>query len=340
MLPAAVSVIVILASGDPGDGSTRAIEQSLHSALGSDAMVTVRTTPPADVSDAALSASATSEHATLVGVVSWAERQRRVTIHFLTPPADRWTDREIRFDAADAPTERGRTVGFALASMVSDEALGASDRARHDAAVPAAPPPAPPAPVATVAPSITPGGAARESDGSPPRPRATRLALDASAVGMSGVGGYAGGFGGVLGFRVVLAGPVSMRVGLGARVGEVEPAQATSRVYTGALGLAWQPWLDSDHRWSAGARLDALVLRHELVHFSDDDPQPAHLARFMPGADAALEGSYRLADYASLIAAGGAEIAFGETDVYLHGNQVASVAPVRLFVETGLRVTF
>jgi hypothetical protein len=339
MLPAAVSVIVILASGDPGDGSTRAIEQSLHSALGNDAVVTVRTTPPADVSDAALAATAASEHATLIGVVSWADRQRRVTIHFLAPPADRWTDREVRFDAADAPTERGRTVGFALASMVSDEALRANDSAHHDAATPA--------PIATVAPPATAGTpgtpsppGARESDGPAPRPYATRMAFDASAVGMSGIGGYAGGFGGVLGFRVVLAGPVSLRLALGARVGEVAPAQATSRIYTGALGLAWQPWLDSDHRWSAGARIDALILRHELVHFSDDDAQPAHLARFMPGADAALEGSYRLADYASLIAASGAEIAFGETDVYLHRNQVASVAPVRLFLETGLRVTF
>jgi len=166
------------------------------------------------------------------------------------------------------------------------------------------------------------------------------MAFDASAVGVAGIGGYSGGFGGVLGFRVALAGPLAVRVALGARVGEVEPAQATSRIFSGALGLAWQPWIDGEHRWSAGARVGALLLRHELVHFSDDDPQPAHLARFMPGLDAAVEGAYRLTDNASLIAAGGTEIAFGETDVYLHGSQVASVAPVRLFLETGLRVAF
>lgn len=336
MLPAVVSVVVILATGEPGDGSTRAIEQSLHSALGSEALVTVRTTPPADASDAALAASASSEHTTLVGVVSWADRQRRVTIHFLAPPGDRWTDREIRFDASDAPTERGRTVGFALASMVSDETLSASEGARREAEAAAAPAPAP-APVAAVAPASRAGA---DTFATMPPARVPRMAFDASALAMSGTGGYAGGFGGVLGFRVVVAGPVAVRVGLGARVGEVEPAQATSRVYTGALGLAWQPWLDAEHRWSAGIRTDALLLRHELVHFSDDDPQPAHLARFMPGVDAALEGAYRLADHASLIAAGGTEIAFGNTDVYLHGSQVATVAPVRLFLETGLRVAF
>jgi hypothetical protein len=329
MLPAVVSVVVILATGEPGDGSTRAIEQSLHTALGSDAVITLKTTPPADASDAALAAAAATDHTTLVGVVAWADRQRRVTIHFVAPPSDRWSDREIRFDAADAPTERGRTVGFALASMVSDEARAA------------APPPAPAPPPPQQPPSV-PALAAPGSDklgGSPP-PRFTRFALDASAVGVSGLGGYAGGIGGVLGFRVSLAGPLAVRVALGARVGEVSPAQATSRVFGGALGLAWQPFLDDERRWSAGGRLGALLLRHELFHFSDDDPQPAHLARFMPGLDAALEGAYRLADYASLIAAGGTEIAFGETDVYLHGSRVASIAPVRLFLETGLRVAF
>lgn len=331
MLAAVVSVVVILATGEPGDGSTRAIEQSLHTALGSDAVVTVKTTPPADASDAALASAAAADHTTLLGVVSWAERQRRVTLHFVTPPGDRWTDREIRFDAADAPTERGRTVGFALASMVSDEALAANP----------APAPAPPRaqPPPSLASPVAPGSDSDQLAGSAP-PRLTRLAFDASAVGVSGIGGYAGGVGGVLGFRVNLAGPLAVRVALGARVGEVSPAQATSRVYGGALGLAWQPFLDDERRWSAGARLGALLLRHELVHFSDDDPSPAHLARFMPGLDAAVEGAFRLADYASLIAAGGTEIALGETDVYLHGSRVASIAPVRLFLETGLRVAF
>lgn len=332
MLPAVVSVVVILATGEPGDGSTRAIEQSLHSALGSDAAVTVQKTPPADASDAALAAEAAASHATLLGVISWADQQRRVTIHFLAPPGDRWTDREIRFDAADAPSERGRTVGFALASMVADETFAANERARHETETPAAPGPA-------LAKVVTPPATSSDTTRVPAAQK-PRMAFDASAVGVAGVGGYAGGFGGVLGFRFALAGPLAVRVALSARVGEVEPAQATSRVFGGALGLAWQPWLDGDHRWSGGARLGALLLRHELVHFSDDDPQPAHLARFMPGVDAALEGAYRLADYASLIAAGGTEIAFGETDVYLHGSPVASISPVRLFLETGLRVAF
>lgn len=332
MLPAVVTVVVVLATGDPGDGSTPAIEQSLHAALGKDAVVTVRTTT-GGFSDEALAAAAAADHTTLLGILSWADRQRRVTIHFVSPPSDKWVDREVRFDSADAPAERGRTVGFALASMVSEEALAASERARSEPA-----PPAAPVPMAPTLPFVAAPRA--EAPVTPPPSRAYRMAIDASAAATSGVGGYGGGLGGVFAFRLALTGALSARIALGARAGEVAPAQATSRVIGGALGLAWQPWLDADHRWSAGLRLSGLLLRHELVHLSEDDPEPAHRARFMPGLDAALEGGLRVLDYASIIAAAGTEVAFGETDVYVHDRQVASVPPVRLFAEAGIRVAF
>lgn len=326
MLPAVVSVVVLLATGDPGDGSTPAIERSLHAALGSDAVVTVRaTTTPA--TDEALATTAASEHTTLLGVVSWGDQQRRVTIRFYHPPTARWTDREIRFDPADAATERGRTVGFALASMVADEPHVTRE----------------PAVVAASAPSLAlPAGTAAEAPlpPAPPRPLPYGMALDASAAATGGVGGYAGGLGGVFAFRLTLAGAVSARVALGARFGEIAPAQATSRIITGALGVAWQPWLDAQHRWSAGGRASALLLRHELVHFSDDDPQSVHSALYMPGLEVAFEGAFRVIDAVSLIAAAGSEVAFGKNDVYLHGLPVASVPPFRLFTEAGFRVAF
>lgn len=328
MLPAVVSVVVMLATGDPGDGSTRAIERSLHAALGSDASVSLRTSG-VPASDEALVATAKGEHATLLAVVSWEERQRRVTIRFLEPAAERWSEREITFDAADAPSERGRTVGFALASMVSDEALATKPAPRAESAPPRAE-------AATQAP---PPHAAR-----PDAPRARRRehpnAIDASAVATTGVGGYGGGVGGTLAYRLTLAGQLAARIAFGARAGEVAPAQATSRMLGGALGLAWQPWLDRGHRWAAGPRLSALLLRHELVHLSEDDPGPDHRARFLPGLDAALEGSLHVLDYASLIAAAGAEVAFGETDVYVHDRRVATLPALRLFGEVGFRVGF
>ncbi len=136
MLLAAVSVLVIVSSGEPSDGSTPAMEQALRGALGRDVQVAVRSTAEI-ASDESLVAAANNEHAGLLVVVVWSDRPRRATLRIVKPSDGRWTDREIRFDSGDAATERGRTVGFALASMVPDEAL---------APPPAAPPPPAPPP--------------------------------------------------------------------------------------------------------------------------------------------------------------------------------------------------
>jgi hypothetical protein len=124
------------------------------------------------------------------------------------------------------------------------------------------------------------------------------------------------------------------------RAGEVAPAQATSRVIVGGAGLAWQPWLDAPHRWAVGARIDALVVHHDLGHLSADDPDVAHLSRFLPGLDLAVEGAFRFSDRAAFVVAAGTEIALGTTEVRVHDRLVASLPPARLLGELGLRVSF
>ena len=75
-------------------------------------------------------------------------------------------------------------------------------------------------------------------------------------------------------------------------------------------------------------------------HLSEDDPEVAHLSRFLPGFDAALEGGYRFADRAAFVAAAGTEIALGTTDVVVREHKVASLEPIRVLAELGLRVSF
>lgn len=328
MLPvlAAISVLVVIATGDPADGSTRTIEQALRAALGPDAVIVMRTTATGATDDA-LAASATADHTTLVSVVSWSDQQRRATIHFVTPPEGRWSDREIRFDAADAAPERGRTIGFALASMVPAEALATRDR-------PEAPRPPALVPPPDVLPPQMPGEVLA------PLPRAHRMGVDASGLAASGLGGFGGGVGAVVGFRAPFAGALAGRVAVGARTGEIGPAQATSRVISGGLGVAWQPWLDGRRRWAVGARIDALVLHQAVSHFSGDDPTAVDQARFLPGFDAALEGTFRFAESAAVVGAFGTEAALGTTRVVVKGREVASLPPGRLFAEVGLRLLF
>jgi hypothetical protein len=108
----------------------------------------------------------------------------------------------------------------------------------------------------------------------------------------------------------------------------------------GAFGVAWQPWLDPARRWGIGARLDGLLLFHDVSHLSQDDSRAAHLSRFVPGVDAAIEGAYRFSDHASVVGALGAEVAFGRTDVVVNEQLVVSLPPGRVLAELGLRVSF
>lgn len=336
MLLAVVSVLVVIAAGDPGDGSTQAIAQSLRTALVRDATVVVRPSD-AGASDGELAAMGAAAHATLLGVVSWSEKQRRVVIRFVSLPAGRWTDREVRFDSADAPTERGRTVGFALASMMPEEAF--ADPAAPPLAPPPPPSPSPPlAPSPSRAPPPPPSLAEERPPAAPPRPNP--LALDASGLAVAAPSGYGGGAGGVLALRVPIRGALGFRVAANARAESIGPAQASLRMVGGAVGLAWQPWLDPQHRWGVGVRADALLVHLDVAHLSEDDAQAARLSRVMGGIDGALEGTFRFAEHAAVVSAVGSEVLFGRTDIYVHERPVTSLPPVKLMAELGLRVSF
>ena len=328
MLLAAISVLVIVASGEPSDGSTPAMEQALRGALGRDVPVAVRIAAEA-ASDESLVAMASSEHAALLVVVVWSERPRRATLRIVKPSEGRWSDREIRFDGADVASERGRTVGFALASMVPEDALSPPDR-------PPVPVPAPPAPPAIPAAGRTPA----ETPAPPYLPGPNPLALEASALAVTAPAGYGGGLGGVFAVRVPLGAGLALRGAVSLRGGEVAPAQATSRVIVGSAGVSWQPWLDARRRWALGGRMDALVIHHDLGHLSQGDPEVTHLSRFLPGVDVALEAGYRFADRAAFVGAVGTEIALGTTDVVVRDHTVASLTPGRVLGEVGLRVSF
>jgi hypothetical protein len=357
MLLGAVSVVVVVAAGEGGEEpaqSTQAIAQALRAALAPDAAVVVRNAAAGtsvSLSEEALEAAATAERgttagerATLVGVVVWSERHQRAALRFSRRPDGRWTERELRFAVADAPSERGRTVGFALASMMPDEAFAA----------PAAPPPTSPpasepsaAAPAAPAPSVVgpaggaPAAPAFEAPRGPPAVvRPNPLALDVSALAATAPGAYGGGVGGAFAVRLPVYQAVGVRASIGARQGQLGPAQATTQIVIGGLGMTWQPWLDASRRWGGGGRVTALLINQDVSHFSEDDAVATHLAHLVVGMDAAFEGTFRFAERAAVIGALGAELALGTTEVFVRGNRVGSLAPARVTGELGLRVSF
>lgn len=338
MVLAAISVLVVVLDA-PSDSPTSAdlaarttasaaVERALQTSLGPEADVLVRQSTPGD-DDGSLLARAAAEHRSLVGVVRWDDA-RHASLHFVRPVDGQWNDRRIEFDTADAPTERGRTVGLALASMVPEDG----------APVPAPRPSPPEASQPTPAslddrhPSPSTGPKAG------PLPEPSLVVLGASASATSGIDGFGGGAGGVVDVRVRVGGAFRLRLAAGMRAGSIPPAQATTRLLSGAVGLAWHPWLDADRRWSAGARVDVLLLHQEISHLSADDTESARLGRFVPGAALAVEAAYRLGEQVALVVAAGPEVAFGRLDVVVHDRHVATLAPVSVSVEAGLRVSF
>ncbi|MDB4944122.1 MAG: hypothetical protein JWP97_3656 [Labilithrix sp.] len=330
MQAAALTVLLVLASGDPGDGSTGALTRALRGALEHEPQV-ITYVPAASMTEGEVVAVARAEHAPLVVVVRWEDHQRRVILRLGDLARDVWTEREVRFDAADAPVERGRTAGFALASLVP-ESMPESPRE-----APARAPSIPPAETATAAP-VAP--IRREAGPSPALPRPNPLAIDAHALVVAAPSGYGGGVGGGLAVRVPVAGALGVRAGASARAESVGPAQASAKVVDVAAGITFQPWLDAQRRWALGGRASALLGYLDVEHFSSDQERGAHLSRFQPGVEAAVEGTYRFAEQAGFIGSAGTEVVFGKTDVYVGERRVTTIVPFKLVAEAGLRVSF
>jgi hypothetical protein len=324
----AVIVLILVATSEAHAPATTSMLRATAVALGDTTTLVVREVPAALADDAALAVAA-SARASALAEVTWNDAKHlvaRVRVH--VDGAARWSDRELGFEAADDEAERGRTVGFTLASMLPE-------RVPERPPPPAPTPPAPPPTAALVVPP-PPG----DEKPVPRPPFSARGSIDAAALAGFGIGGDAGGFGGAIAGRWNLSRAFALRVGIAFRAGDVDVAAATSRTYSGALGLAWHlelPWVRSV---SVGARTDALILREELSHFDFDDTAPVDAARWVPGADLLVESDWRFTESASVFIAMGGEAAFGTTDVLLAGSRVTIIPPLRGVGELGVRARF
>jgi hypothetical protein len=174
----------------------------------------------------------------------------------------------------------------------------------------------------------------------PPPPR-RRFALDAAALGGFALAGAGSGVGGALGLRWYAGRRLGLRAGGQARFGEVASAQATAldlAVGAGLMLLVIPP--SDERRFGLAVRADALLLYQSLSHLSEDDAAPIQSGRVLPGAAALLEGQWAVSPTLALFLGGGAEVAFGRTDVIVHLRKVAELAPFRLVVQGGLVAQF
>jgi hypothetical protein len=332
----ALTLVVLIVAGDANDPTTTAMTFAAREALGGGALVVVREVPK-DISDDDAVGLGHSLHADSVVEVTWKDAAHlHARMHLHSEKRARWIDREISFDPADADSERGRTLGFTVASMLPEHSGKSSDDATS---APAASTPSSTAPKASPPPSLPSTAGSRAAPPSDDATLARRwsAAIDLAASGGLGIGGDASGIGGALAAQWYLGPRFSLRLGGAVRSGDVAEAQATSLEIAGGPGVAWRSHTPSlAYPLGFSLRADLLVVRHALSRAGD----ASRPARWVPAAGLMLDVSWLLAARTAFFAAMGPEMAFGATDVVVHGERVATIPLLRGIAELGLRVRF
>jgi len=272
-----------------------------------------------------------------------------------------WTERTVAFSARDAPSERGRTLGFAIASIwpapprpaaptervpssrtltgdrrlddgiKSDGSGAASGSVTEPAGRTVRTPASSPANRTMMAPASGPAAAG----GLAPRHREVGLGL----VGATGIGGPAGGVGGTLDVAWATRETLRVRALLALRAGELAALGAVDAVAVAGVGLEWWPGaLASMWGGALGWYGDLLWTGHWIRRRAGSDPANPSLTtpaeshgRMLPGLDVGLSASLSLGPSSRLLLELGGELAFGRTELRTGAQQVivATIPPAR-----------
>jgi hypothetical protein len=233
-------------------------------------------------------------------------------------------DRAIDFgqgaaSSAREATERGRLLGFTVATMFTEDS--APDRSPVETQRDPA--------------TMTNAGPSRQ----PRREPTQRRRLEFAGVVSSGFRGTSAGLGAMAGLRLAWTGPLWARVFVSGRAGSIPEAQATTRTGLAGVGASIAA-LPPTSAFVLGARLDVFASYFEAAHLSEDDVAPDRRHRWLVGGDVVAEAGFQLAGSMGLFSGIGLEAVPGKTEVYTHGNWVATVPPLRVVAELGLRAGF
>jgi hypothetical protein len=326
-----VTILLITIGSAPGDGAgiegdpfTPAVARATKEALGPDTHLVSKELEAAP-SDEAATELGTEVHADAVVEVEWSLPDHlHSIIRMQRAGAARWFDREVGFRSIDEPTERGRTVGFAIASMMPEYMAPAE----------------PPLPK-TKAPITSPSPPKPDTVAMPPEQAAVRhsTSISFSAIAALGVHDAGSGLGGAFDFSHEFVPTLALRVGVGARLDLAPTAEINDRLFEGRLGFGWHAWTSGNGRGALGARVDALLAIALFTNASSGSGAVSK-EKTLPGADALFEGSYFFTRDLAVIAGAGGEILFGTTDVFVAGVRRATLSPAHPVAELGLSIGF
>jgi hypothetical protein len=331
----ALILVILVSSGEASSPASQSMLHATADALGLQADVSVHEID-ANAGDDDVIAAGKNWHADAVVRVSWQDGHRHATVHLHGESSARWIDREIGFQASDAEEERGRTIGFAVISMLPEGVV-------PHAAPPPPPPPETPKKQADrdAQQMVPPPEDDPEAGGDDDEPARTwHGAIDVLGIGAVGLGGEAAGIGGALRGQWFFLPDFSIRVGGGARAGSISDLAAQSLTIFGSGGISWHPTTPSArHPFGLGGSLDVSAL-HQQLTLTNAAGVDESQGRWLPAADLTMEGSFYFTDNIAIVAAIGAEMVFGKTDVLVGGQNVATLPPLRGIGEAGARIRF
>jgi hypothetical protein len=314
MTPAAVLAILV-AAGEAGSPVTAAMTDAAAEVVGNAGAV--RIVEAGALSDSEALRTERQLSTRVVVQLAWADAQHlRARLRLHAARTDRWINRELAFAEADTPAERGRAVGFAIASMLPEGdpslALATSDEPREE--------------VRALAP--VPGS----------------NVIDATFLAGAGLGGPAGGLGGRLAYERFVIPRASVDLALAVRLDRISNLDA--RELTSSIGLGGSYWLaapTSADRIGLAMRSEALLIYESVAH-ADAAGATSWKGHALLGVGASVEGTLRVTRALELVLRGGAELAFGTVDVTVVATRSASgtarLPASRALAGIGLRARF
>jgi hypothetical protein len=313
MTPAVVLAILV-ATGEAGSPATAAMATAAAEVVGGESAV--RVVEATALSDDEALRVERGLSTRVVVQLAWVDAQHlRARLRLHAERTDRWIDRDFAFGIADTPSERGRALGFAMASMLPEGDPSIPIVTRDE-------PPREPAP-----PLLEPG----------------RNAIAAALLAGAGLGGPADGLGGRVTYERFVTSEASLGVSVAGRLGRISSLDA--RELTSSLGVGGALWPvapTGTNRVGLAIRAEALLV-YETVAHADAAGTTQWKGYALPGGALRLEGTLRLARALELMVGGGAEVAFGTVDVTVlaaGGSGSVHVPATRGVAEAGVRTRF
>ncbi len=309
---AALIVVVLVAAAEAQSAQTGEATHALEAALepGSVVLVRASTVVPDDVDLSAIAASARADAA---AAITWTEGDgQRAHLRVQRATSTEAVTRDIEFKPSDAPAERGKTLGFAIASMLPSLV---ERPAAPVVAVEVATRKELPAPLAS--------------------PTELRWAVDLALATTLGLGGDAGGVGGAVALGRELTPAIDARAVMAITRGAVSDAQASLTMLRPRAGVGLTVLRSG--RFAGRVRLEAGPWLH-LVNRSGSGRATG--SRWLFGGETAAEIAWTLAPRVALTFDVGLDVAFGTTRVIVGAEERASIPPVRVVGDAGARLLF